>query len=147
MGLRRLSVLWISMIENWSSDPGSVPRKVMWDLWWIKWYWGRYSPNTSVSPANSHSTNCSIFIKHAARIIDAVCSVDTDSVVKYWRKKRTENRKCPTIFHERLPYLYKRYSYLETLHIVAYLLKARTVEAEKQSLLDNGPYIAQERVT
>jgi hypothetical protein len=31
----------------------------MWDLWWIKWHWGRFSPSTSVSPANLHYTNCS----------------------------------------------------------------------------------------
>jgi hypothetical protein len=24
-----------------------------------KWRWGRFSPSTSVSPANLHSTNCS----------------------------------------------------------------------------------------
>jgi hypothetical protein len=30
-----------------------------WDLWWTKWSWGRFSPSTSVSPANFHSTNCS----------------------------------------------------------------------------------------
>jgi hypothetical protein len=23
----------------------------MWDLWWTKWRWGRFSPSTSVSPA------------------------------------------------------------------------------------------------
>jgi hypothetical protein len=34
----------------------------MWDLWWTKWPWGRFSPSTSVSPANSHSTECSIDI-------------------------------------------------------------------------------------
>jgi hypothetical protein len=28
----------------------------MWDLWWTKWRWGRFSPNYSVSPANLHST-------------------------------------------------------------------------------------------
>jgi hypothetical protein len=32
---------------------------VMWDLWWIKWRWGRFPPSTSVSPANLHSTNFS----------------------------------------------------------------------------------------
>jgi hypothetical protein len=31
----------------------------MWDLWWTKWRWGRFSPNTSVSPANLHFTNFS----------------------------------------------------------------------------------------
>jgi hypothetical protein len=28
-------------------------------LWWTKWRWGGFSPSTSVSPANLHSTNCS----------------------------------------------------------------------------------------
>jgi hypothetical protein len=27
-----------------------------WDLWWTKWLWGRFSPSTSVSPANLYST-------------------------------------------------------------------------------------------
>jgi hypothetical protein len=31
-------------------------------LWWTKWHWGRFSPSTSVSPANSHSTDCSTLI-------------------------------------------------------------------------------------
>jgi hypothetical protein len=31
----------------------------MWDLWWTKWRWGRFSPNTSVSPANLYSANFS----------------------------------------------------------------------------------------
>jgi hypothetical protein len=34
----------------------------MWDLWWTKWHWGRFSPSTSVSPANSHYTDCSPII-------------------------------------------------------------------------------------
>jgi hypothetical protein len=33
----------------------------MWDLWWTKLHWRRFSPSTSVSPAN-HSTNFSIII-------------------------------------------------------------------------------------
>jgi hypothetical protein len=33
----------------------------MWVLWWTKRHWGRFSPITSVSPAN-HSTNFSIII-------------------------------------------------------------------------------------
>jgi hypothetical protein len=28
----------------------------MWDLWRTRWHWDRFSPSTSVSPANSHST-------------------------------------------------------------------------------------------
>jgi hypothetical protein len=35
------------------------PSFVMWDLWWTKWRWARFSPRTSLSPANLHSTNCS----------------------------------------------------------------------------------------
>jgi hypothetical protein len=31
----------------------------MWDISWIKWHWGRFSPSISVSPANLHSINCS----------------------------------------------------------------------------------------
>jgi hypothetical protein len=38
---------------------GSRPGRVMWDLEWTKWRWGRFSPSTSVSPANLHSTNFS----------------------------------------------------------------------------------------
>jgi hypothetical protein len=30
----------------------------MWGLWRTKLHWGRFSPSTSVSPANSHSTDC-----------------------------------------------------------------------------------------
>jgi hypothetical protein len=33
----------------------------MWGLWWTKQHWGRFSPSTSVSPAN-HTTNFSIII-------------------------------------------------------------------------------------
>jgi hypothetical protein len=42
----------------------------MWDLWWTKWHWGRFSPSTSVSPANPHFTNCSIIIIIIIIIID-----------------------------------------------------------------------------
>jgi hypothetical protein len=33
----------------------------MWVMWWTKRHWGKFSPSTSVSPAN-HSTNFSIII-------------------------------------------------------------------------------------
>jgi hypothetical protein len=42
--------------RRFPGDPGSSPGQVMWDLWWTKWHSGRFSPSTSVSPANSHST-------------------------------------------------------------------------------------------
>jgi hypothetical protein len=31
----------------------------MWDLWWTKWRWGRFSVSTSVSLGTLHSTNFS----------------------------------------------------------------------------------------
>jgi hypothetical protein len=34
----------------------------MWGLWFTKGHWSRFSPSTSVSPANHHSTNFSIII-------------------------------------------------------------------------------------
>jgi hypothetical protein len=34
----------------------------MWDLWWPLWNWGMFSPSTSVSSANSHSTDSSTLI-------------------------------------------------------------------------------------
>jgi hypothetical protein len=42
--------------------PEFTPGKVIWALWWTKWHWGRFSPSTSVSPANHHSTKFSILI-------------------------------------------------------------------------------------
>jgi hypothetical protein len=36
--------------------------QVVWDLWWTKCHWDRFSGSNSASPANSHSTNC--FIKY-----------------------------------------------------------------------------------
>jgi hypothetical protein len=42
--------------------PGSIPGHVMWCLWFTKWQWDRFSPSTSISPANSHSTKCFTFI-------------------------------------------------------------------------------------
>jgi hypothetical protein len=43
--------------------PGSSRGQVMWDLWWPKRHSGRFSPGTSVYPAN-HSTYCSTVIIH-----------------------------------------------------------------------------------
>jgi hypothetical protein len=39
-----------------------VRAKVIWDLSWAKWHWGRFHPSTSVSSANSHSTDWSTLI-------------------------------------------------------------------------------------
>jgi hypothetical protein len=42
----------------------------MWDLWWTKRNLGRFSPSTSVFPANSHSNDYSTLVKmHAVLTI------------------------------------------------------------------------------
>jgi hypothetical protein len=52
---------------------GSIPSQVMWDLWWKKWHWNKFSRSTSVSPAGSHSFSCSIFLSSGAdAIVDSV---------------------------------------------------------------------------
>jgi hypothetical protein len=50
--------------DSHSGGSGSIPGQVMWNVWWVKWYWGRFSSSTSVSPTNSHSSNSSIFNNH-----------------------------------------------------------------------------------
>jgi hypothetical protein len=50
----------------------------MWDVWLTKWQWGRFSSSTSVSAANSHSTNCSILINHP--LIDPIVPVQAASL-------------------------------------------------------------------
>jgi hypothetical protein len=60
-----LCVLCWFYIPYWSlashcGGPDSRPGS-MWGLWWTKRHCGRFSPSTSVSPAN-HSTNFSIII-------------------------------------------------------------------------------------
>jgi hypothetical protein len=46
---------WLPTVAAWGSSPGLV----MWDLWWTKWRWGRFSLSTSVSPANLHGPQSS----------------------------------------------------------------------------------------
>jgi hypothetical protein len=41
----------------------------MCDLLWTKWYWGMFSPRTSVCPTNSHSTDCSTLIIYLPGLI------------------------------------------------------------------------------
>jgi hypothetical protein len=45
------------------------PVQDMWDLWWAKWHWGRFSASTEVSLA-THSTDCStLIIIHHQRLV------------------------------------------------------------------------------
>jgi hypothetical protein len=48
------------MLATHRGGPGSLPGS-MWGLRWTKRHWGRFSPNTSVFPAN-HSSDFSIII-------------------------------------------------------------------------------------
>jgi hypothetical protein len=58
-------------------SPGSSPGQVIWDLWWTKRHWSRFSPSTSVSPAK-HSTDCTtlIIIHHPGLVQYATSAVD-----------------------------------------------------------------------
>jgi hypothetical protein len=50
-------------VSRWvpTAEAPVLVRAGMWGLWWTKRHWVRFSPSTSVSPAN-HSTNFSIII-------------------------------------------------------------------------------------
>jgi hypothetical protein len=61
-------ILYYSQLFSLASHLGD-PGSVMWDLWWRKWNYGRYS-STSVSHAKSDSTNCSTSVNDF--VIDAV---------------------------------------------------------------------------
>jgi hypothetical protein len=62
----------------------------MWDLWWTKWHWGRFSPSTSAS----HSTDCSTFIIIRGwdnRPVNGRCTKWTQSYPTPRNKKRKLN--------------------------------------------------------
>jgi hypothetical protein len=47
----------------------------MWDFWWTKWHWGRFSQSTSISPANLHSADFStITIAHHPGLVQYTSS-------------------------------------------------------------------------
>jgi hypothetical protein len=48
--------------QSHHGSSGLISGQAMWDFWWTKWHWGRFSPSTSVSPANSRSTDRTILI-------------------------------------------------------------------------------------
>jgi hypothetical protein len=53
-----------SLIPSVAAAKVRESGQVMWDLRWAKWHCGRFSPTGLVSPANSHSTDCSTFIAY-----------------------------------------------------------------------------------
>jgi hypothetical protein len=80
--------------------PSSSPGQVMWHLWWTKWHWDRFPPNSSVSFA-SHSTDCFALIT-----IHHPCLVQwakqwpkfrVDSVSLYPMKLKRNKRICAPI--------------------------------------------------
>jgi hypothetical protein len=44
-----------------------------------------FSPGISISPANSHSTNCSIFINHATSTVYSYSIVSESELLYDWR--------------------------------------------------------------
>jgi hypothetical protein len=42
--------------------PGSIPGQSMWDLWWTKWHWDRFSPEFFGFPLSISFHRCSIII-------------------------------------------------------------------------------------
>jgi hypothetical protein len=54
---RLLLMFWMVCFKVYCGGPGSSPGQVMWDLWWTKWHWDRFSSNTLVSSTKSNSIN------------------------------------------------------------------------------------------
>jgi hypothetical protein len=72
----------------------------MWDLWWTKWHWDRFSLSTSASPANLHSTNCSTItiIYHLGPVQYASGGCSTKWTQSHLTKNNNNNKKkinCP----------------------------------------------------
>jgi hypothetical protein len=60
--------------------PRSILGQTIWDMWWTKWNWGKFSPITSASPANSHSSDCSTVI---IIIISIIIIIHYPGLVQY----------------------------------------------------------------
>jgi hypothetical protein len=73
---------------------GFEPRSGMWDLWWTKWHWCRFSLSTSVFPASSHPTDCSTFIIIVPSGLSLIPPQET--------KKKKKN--CTEMFYRLLNY-------------------------------------------
>jgi hypothetical protein len=54
---------------------------------WTKWHWGTFSTSASVSSANSHFTNYSIFIYHP---------INTTSS-HFWQRRYIRNNKSQPV--------------------------------------------------
>jgi hypothetical protein len=72
--LRLLSCLLLQVVPRTPSihrgGPDSILGRSMWDLWWTKWHWDRFSPqSTSVFPCQFHSTGATLLGKTKKLII------------------------------------------------------------------------------
>jgi hypothetical protein len=68
----------------------------MWDWWWTSWRWGRFSPSTSVTPANLHSTNFfTITITYHSGLVyirPVVAAVPKVPTHKFLKKKTSQEK-------------------------------------------------------
>jgi hypothetical protein len=70
----------------------------MWDLWWTKWRWGRFSPSTSVSTDNLYSTNFStITITYHPGLVSSGRS--TQSPTAQIKKKKVNMQLNASVFY------------------------------------------------
>jgi hypothetical protein len=105
----------------------------MWGLWWTKSHWGRFSPSTSVSPANHHSTDFPIII-----------------ITRSWHNRPNSDRSAEwTQMDSTLPPLYQFKKYLalqESLVRLVYLLRypgtVTFLNSSRKSSLVVVPYIS-----
>jgi hypothetical protein len=92
---------WLPTAAAWVQT-----RVVMWDLWWTKWRWDRFSPSTSVSLANLHSTNFStITITYHPGLVQSASSgrrtqSPTPRIKKNWERSQGP-KGCRAIERER----------------------------------------------
>jgi hypothetical protein len=71
----------------------------MWDLWWTKWRWGRFSPSTSIYLANLHSTYFSTITitYHPGLVQQASSGRSAQSPTALIKKKINYNEKAGTL--------------------------------------------------
>jgi hypothetical protein len=71
-------------------DRGAIPAYITWDLWWTNWHRRSFSPNTLISPASSHPTNCPTLINHSI-IRRCIVLIERASFNNQLKGKYTEN--------------------------------------------------------
>jgi hypothetical protein len=74
----------------------------MWDLWWTKLHWGRFSPSTSVYPANAapHSSSSTSSSSSGAGTIDQLVADVPNELILTLLK--SEKIKLPIINENRI---------------------------------------------